>query len=71
MKPMQAIQAATTHSADALGLAGQVGTLATGAYADLIAVDDDPLADIRALERVSVVLKGGEVIKNGAASSIQ
>jgi imidazolonepropionase-like amidohydrolase len=71
MKPMQAIQAATTHSADALGLAGQVGSLATGAYADLIAVDDDPLADIRALERVSVVLKGGEVIKNGAASSIQ
>ena len=71
MKPMQAIQAATINSADALGLAGQVGTLATGAYADLIAVDDDPLADIRALERVSVVLKGGEVIKNGAAGAIR
>jgi imidazolonepropionase-like amidohydrolase len=69
MTPMQAIQAATINSADALGLAGRVGTLATGAYADLIAVEDDPLADIRALERVSVVLKGGEVVKSGAASS--
>ena len=71
MTPMQAIQAATVNSADALGLAGQTGTLAAGAYADLIAVDDDPLADIRALERVSVVLKGGEVVKSGAASSIR
>jgi imidazolonepropionase-like amidohydrolase len=71
MTPMQAIQAATVNSADALGLAGQTGTLATGAYADLIAVDDDPLADIRALERVSVVLKGGEVVKGGATSSIR
>jgi imidazolonepropionase-like amidohydrolase len=69
MTPMQAIQAATINSADALGLAGRVGTLAPGAYADLIAVEDDPLADIRALERVSVVLKGGEVVKSGAASS--
>jgi len=69
MTPMQAIKAATIHSADALGLAGQVGTLASGAYADLIAVEGDPIADIRALERVSVVLKGGEVVKSGAASS--
>lgn len=68
MTPMQAIQAATINGADALGWAGQVGILAAGAYADLIAVDEDPLADIRALERVSVVLKGGEVIKGGAAS---
>jgi len=69
MTPMQAIQAATINSADALGLAGQVGTLASGAYADLIAVEDDPLVDIRALERVSVVMKGGELIKTGATSA--
>ncbi|MFN9778990.1 MAG: amidohydrolase family protein [Alphaproteobacteria bacterium] len=59
MTPMQAIQSATVNAADALGLAGQVGELSPGAYADLIAVTDDPLADVRALERVSVVMKGG------------
>ena len=59
MTPMQAIQSATVNAADALGLAGQVGELSAGAYADLIAVADDPLADIRALERVSFVMKGG------------
>ena len=63
MTPMQAIQAATVNSADALGLARQVGSLATDAYADLIAVDADPIADIRALEKVSFVMKGGEVVK--------
>lgn len=63
MTPMQAIQAATVNSADALGLARQVGSLATDAYADLIAVDADPIADVRALEKVSFVMKGGEVIK--------
>jgi imidazolonepropionase-like amidohydrolase len=59
MTPMQAIQSATVNAADALGLAGQVGELSPGAYADLIAVADDPLADVRALERVSFVMKGG------------
>jgi imidazolonepropionase-like amidohydrolase len=59
MTPMQAIQSATVNAADALGLAGQVGELSPGAYADIIAVADDPLADVRALERVSFVMKGG------------
>lgn len=59
MTPMQAIQSATVNAADALGLAGQVGEISPGAYADLIAVTDDPLADVRALERVSFVMKGG------------
>jgi imidazolonepropionase-like amidohydrolase len=59
MTPMQAIQSATVNAADALGLAGQMGELSPGAYADLVAVADDPLADIRALERVSFVMKGG------------
>lgn len=69
MTSMQAIQAATVNSADALGLAGQVGTVAPGAFADLIAVDGDPIADIRALERVSVVVKGGELVKGRAAGT--
>jgi imidazolonepropionase-like amidohydrolase len=61
MTPMQAIQSATVNAADSMGLAGQVGELTAGAHADLIAVADDPLADIRALERVSFVMKGGIV----------
>lgn len=68
MTPMQAIQAATINGADALGLAGEIGTIAVGAQADLIAVERDPLADVRALEQVSFVMKGGEVIRSASAT---
>jgi imidazolonepropionase-like amidohydrolase len=64
MTPMQAIQAATLTGAEALDLKGQVGALAAGHYADIIAVQSDPLADVRALERVQFVMKGGEVYKS-------
>ena len=63
MTPMQAIQAATSEAARALRMDGQVGTLAPGAWGDLIAVDGDPLKDVRALERVSAVVKGGEAVR--------
>ena len=63
MTPMQAVQSATSEAARALRMEGQVGTVAPGAWGDLIAVDGDPLNDIRVLERVSAVLKGGEVVK--------
>jgi imidazolonepropionase-like amidohydrolase len=63
MTPMQAIQAATSEAARALGKEGQVGSLAAGAYGDLIAVKADPLADIRALERVDGVIKEGRVVR--------
>jgi imidazolonepropionase-like amidohydrolase len=56
---MQAIQAATGNAADLLGWGDRVGRIATGLFADLIAVDDDPLQDISALERVRSVMKGG------------
>jgi len=62
--PMQAIQAATVNGADAIGLAEQIGTLKVGAYADLIATNEDPLNDIRALERVGFVMKGGAVVRD-------
>jgi imidazolonepropionase-like amidohydrolase len=68
MTPMQAIQAATTSAADLLGWSDRVGTVASGYYADLIAVGTDPLQDVRALERVGFVMKGGVVYRNDYAS---
>ena len=63
MTPMQAIQSATSEAALALGKTGQLGSLAQGAYGDLIAVDGDPLFDIRELEDVDGVIKGGELVR--------
>lgn len=64
MKPLDAIQAATIHAADLLGWSDQVGTLEKGRYADLIAVDGDPLTDVKVLENVRFVMKGGAVVRN-------
>lgn len=63
MTPLQAIQAATINGADALGLKGKIGVIAPAHAADIIAVKNDPLADVRALEAVHFVMKGGEVYK--------
>ena len=63
MTPMEAIQSATRNAAQALGRERDVGAIAVGRYGDLIAVDGDPLTDIRQLEDVDVVIKGGEVVK--------
>jgi imidazolonepropionase-like amidohydrolase len=64
MTPLQAIQTATLNDADLLGWSDKVGTVEAGKFADLIAVDGDPLADVTTLERVKFVMKGGEVVKN-------
>jgi imidazolonepropionase-like amidohydrolase len=61
MTPLQAIQAATVHAAELLGWSDRVGAVAAGRYADLVAVDGDPLQDVTLLERVSFVMKGGAV----------
>lgn len=61
--PLQAIQAATVNAAAALGQSGDVGQVAIGRYGDLIGVQGDPLADVTVLERVTFVMKGGEVVK--------
>ena len=63
MSPMQAIQAATSEAARALGKEGQVGSVAPGAYGDLVAVKGDPLADIRTLEHVEAVVKAGRLVR--------
>ncbi len=63
MTPMQAIQSATTMAADLLGWSDRIGSVAPGRFADIVAVDGNPLADISELERVSFVMKGGVVYK--------
>jgi imidazolonepropionase-like amidohydrolase len=63
--PMQAIKAATSSAADLLGRSKTVGSVSAGHYADLVAVDGDPLADIKQLEHVAFVMKGGTVYKRG------
>ena len=64
LTPLQSIQAGTVNAADLLGWSGKVGTLEPGAWADIVAVDGDPLKDVTTLERVKLVMKGGEVVKN-------
>ena len=64
MTPSQAIRAATANAADLIGRSKDVGTIEAGKYADIIAVNGDPLSDVRALEHVDFVMKGGEVYKD-------
>jgi imidazolonepropionase-like amidohydrolase len=64
MEPIAAIRSATSTAAEVLRLAGQIGTLADGARADLIAVDGDPVTDIESLRRVHLVIKEGRVFRD-------
>jgi imidazolonepropionase-like amidohydrolase len=67
MKPIDAIQASTINAADLIGWSEKVGSLEKGRYADLVAVDGDPLSDVRILESVKFVMKGGVVSRNDFA----
>jgi imidazolonepropionase-like amidohydrolase len=64
LTPLQAIQAATVNDADLLGWSDRVGVIEPNHYADIIAVDGDPLEDVTTLERVKFVMKGGVVYKS-------
>ena len=61
--PLEAIQTATVNAADHFSLSSEIGSLAPGKTADLIAVKGDPLADVSALQHVTSVIKGGVVVK--------
>src|SRR5215472_6451359 len=64
MTPMQAIQSATVRAAELLDQQGRIGTIAPGAFADIVAVSGDPLANIKVLGGVGFVMKDGKVYKN-------
>ena len=64
MTPMQAIKAATSLNAELFGTEADVGAIEAGRYADIVAVEGDPLADISILAVVAFVMKGGEVVKD-------
>ncbi|HEU5231726.1 MAG TPA: amidohydrolase family protein [Terriglobales bacterium] len=68
MKPIDAIRAATVNGADIMGWSDRVGSIEKGFYADIIGIDGDPIADISAMGRVKMVIKGGEVVRNDFGS---
>jgi imidazolonepropionase-like amidohydrolase len=70
VEPMAAMVSAHSLAAEALDMAGQIGSIAPGLQADIIALEGDPLKDITAVRRVVFVMKGGLVYKNAAHGAI-
>ncbi|MFN8580998.1 MAG: amidohydrolase family protein [Gemmatimonadaceae bacterium] len=68
LTPMQMIQMATVNAADLMGWSKKVGDLSKGKFADLIAVPGNPLTDVTELERVSFVMKGGDVVRQDTSA---
>jgi imidazolonepropionase-like amidohydrolase len=66
MTPIEALRAATINGSELLGREKEIGTIEPGKYADIVAVDGDPLADITVMEKIVFVMKGGEVYKSAA-----
>jgi imidazolonepropionase-like amidohydrolase len=64
MPPLQAIRAATVNAAELLGWQDRVGAVEAGKYADLIAVEGDPLTEVTVLQEVKFVMKGGTIVKD-------
>lgn len=66
MTPLAALQSATVNAADLMGWTDRTGSLDAGKWADIIAVQGDPLADVRLLQHVGFVMKGGVIYKDEA-----
>ena len=63
MPPMEAIKAATVNAADLLGISEKTGSISKGKFADIVAVDGDPLSDIKVMTKVNFVMKEGKIYK--------
>jgi imidazolonepropionase-like amidohydrolase len=70
MPPLEALRTQTVDAAELLGWTDRVGTLESGRFADVIAVDGNPLVDIGALERVRFVMKGGAAVKGASVTGV-
>ena len=66
MSPIDVLRAATLNSADLLGMSDRIGAIEAGKFADIIAVDGDPLKDVKDLQHVRFVMKAGQVVRNDA-----
>jgi imidazolonepropionase-like amidohydrolase len=64
MPPAEALRAATSDAAELLKIGHLTGSLEAGKYADLIALEGDPLADLADLEKISLVMKGGVIVRD-------
>ena len=69
MTPARALQSATIINAEAMGWQNEIGSIAKGKFADLVAVSGDPLADITETQRVKFVMKGGKIVRNEIAGA--
>ena len=69
LTPMSAIHAATSRAAEMLDMKGEIGVVAPGAFADLVAVSGDPLADVKVLADVRFVMKSGSIFRDDLSSS--
>lgn len=64
MPPMEAIKAATTNAADLLGMSSKIGSITKGKFADIIAIDGDPLQDIKTMKNIAFIMKEGKTYTN-------
>ena len=70
MTPLQALQSATTQAAKMLAMDADLGTIAQGKYADIVALDADPIKDIHALRTIGFVMKGGVVVRDDGRGTV-